>query len=274
MTLEEKNEALLALDNCRTDEGMIRLPEEPVDTAVFSVLKDAFHAVSVKYNRIKKVFITEDPAGAFHEAKAWLTAQPAEGEAPATGNAPKNPPKEAVVKAIEVKSATLIDQMFCNYKYKHTVGPNTTNTVTTKSEVPVHHDLVNLFRKLDAHLALICEEVDVKMIGPDINDIYHEPTADKIAKFEVTSFAVDGPLEALTFILSGLKELSTGDSIKLETPKIAINADYPFAVELSSTLQDLINEVEQYMQGKQSESPQLEMEFENNNEDSLVELGV
>lgn len=167
---------------------------------------------------------------------------------------------EKKAKPIEVKSAELVDQMFCNYKYKHTVGPNTTNSVATKSEVPVHHDLVHRFRQLDAHLAVICEEVDPALIG-DINDIDHDPTSDKISKFEVTKFTVDGPIESLTLVLSGLKELSTGDSIKLETPKINVDGSYPFAQELSSTLIDLISEVEQYMQGKQSENNQLELEF-------------
>jgi hypothetical protein len=142
--------------------------------------------------------------------------------------------------------------------------------VATKSEVPVHHDLVAAFRRLDAHLALICEEVDVALIG-DINDIDHAPTADRILKFEVTKFALDGTPESLTVILSGLKELSTGEAIKLETPKIAVDSSYPFAVELSSTIHDCIYEVEQYMQGlKQAEKTQLEIEFAGGS-DSFVE---
>lgn len=177
-------------------------------------------------------------------------------------------PARKQTSSIEIKSAELVDQMFCNYKYKHTVGPNTTNTVTTKSEVPVHHDLVAAFRRLDPHLAVICEEVDPAVIG-DINDIDHQTTADRIEKFEVTKFTVDGPAESMTLVLAGLKELSTGESIKLETPKINIDGSYPFADELASTIQDCLSEVHEYMHGKQAESNQLEIEFAPH--DSLVE---
>lgn len=167
------------------------------------------------------------------------------------------------IKVIEIKSAELVDQMFCNYKYKQTVGPNTTNTVSIKSEVPVHPDLVKGFRKLDAHLALICEEVDKALIG-DINDIDHPPTRDKIQKFTVTRFQLDGDENNLQVVLSGLKELTTGDAIKLETPKIVVNNEYPFAVELSSTIEDCLTEVTEYMNGtKQAARNQLQMEFEN-----------
>jgi hypothetical protein len=174
-------------------------------------------------------------------------------------------------KTINIRSAELVDQMFCNYKYKHNVGPNTTNTVSTKSEVPVHPDMVMGFRKLDAHLALICEEVDASLIG-DINDIDHQPTSDKISKFTVTKFSLDGGDAALSVVLSGTKELSTGEAIKLETPKIFIDDSYPFATELGGTIQDCVAEVEEYMKGKQADDPQQELPF--GEVDKLVEEGV
>jgi len=169
--------------------------------------------------------------------------------------------EKAKRKSIVITAAELVDQMFCNYKYEHSVGPNTVNKVTTKSEVPVHSDLVVAFRNLDAHLAVICEEVNPALIG-DINDIDHEPTAEAVQKFLVTHFIVDGSDDARSIVLKGTKDLSTGESIKLETPKIILDDSYPFATELSSTLQDLLREVEDYMKGtKQAENPQAELPF-------------
>lgn len=172
-------------------------------------------------------------------------------------------------KPIDIRSAELVDQMFCKYKYTLVVAPNTVDTISRNSELPVHHDLVGAFRKLDAHFALICEEVEADKIG-DINDIDHQPTADKIEKFTVTKFSLDGDADSLSVVLIGLKELSTGEQIKMETPKKRVDGSYPFAVELSSTIDDCVTEVELYMQGvKQAETPQLAIEFEQHN--SFVE---
>jgi hypothetical protein len=180
--------------------------------------------------------------------------------------------EKAKRKGIVITAAELVDQMFCNYKYEHSVGPNTINKVSTKSEVPVHSDLVIAFRSLDAHLALICEEVDKDLIG-DINDIDHEPTSEKISQFTVTHFILDGTDEARSVVLKGTKTLTTDEDIKLETPKIILDDSYPFATELSSTIQDCVKEVEEYMKGnKQAENPQPELPFsDGTEEEKLVE---
>jgi hypothetical protein len=169
-------------------------------------------------------------------------------------------------KPIEIRAGELVDQMFCNYKYDHTIAPNTTNSVSTKSEMPVHPDLVHAFRKLDAHLAVICEEVEQNDFA-DINNITGQDSAyDRIRIFTVTSFQLSGFDDATSIVLSGLKELSTGESIKLQTPKISLDDSYPFAIELTSCLHDLVFEIEEYMKGnKKAESPQQELPFDEEN---------
>lgn len=164
-------------------------------------------------------------------------------------------------KTIEVTGADLVDQMFCNYKYKHTVGPNTVNSVSTKSELPVHSDLVLAFRKLDPHLAVICEEVAPSAIKSIEFIPAIDPVSDIIRKFLVTSFRLDGTDDNMKVVLAGTKALSSGEVIKLETPKVALDASYPFATELTSTIQDLVSEVEQYMKGKKADEPQQELPF-------------
>jgi hypothetical protein len=171
--------------------------------------------------------------------------------------------RERARKAIDIRAAELKDQMFCKYRYLHNVGKGATNKINTDSEVPVHPDLVACFRRLDAHLAVVCEEVASDSVT-DIDKAPHSPddqVCDEIKKFQVTSFRLDGVEDAMSVVLSGTKELSTGEYIKLETPKISIDESYPFAMELSSTLQDAVSEIEQYMKGKQAESPQPELPF-------------
>lgn len=171
-------------------------------------------------------------------------------------------------KPIEIRSATLRDGMFCNYSYDHTVAANTTNEATYKSHVPIHDDLRGVFRKLHAHLAVICEEITFQEVG-DIDNLPYgddHPLNLKIAAFTVSSFRLDGKEEKEGVVLIGQKKLSTGDSLKLEAPKIKWNSGYHFINELRVAVEDCIGEVEQYMNGKQAPPAQQELDFENENE--------
>lgn len=170
--------------------------------------------------------------------------------------------QQAPAKTIEITAASLVDQMFCNYKYKRRVAPATFDKVAIKSEVPVHPDLVKCFRRLDTHLAVICEEVSALAID-DIEDIGSEELREKVSKFLATDVVINNSGEVYVLVIKGTKELSTKDCITLETPKVVVDNDYPFAQELTDTIIDLISEVELYMRGeKQAEASQLEMEFE------------
>ncbi|OLY92477.1 hypothetical protein SAMN05444008_102407 [Cnuella takakiae] len=168
-------------------------------------------------------------------------------------------------KAIEVRGATLKD-LFCNYSYNHKLAPGTVNTVSTKSQVPVHDDLKAAFRKLDAHLAVICEEIPADAISnmddllPYDEDVHATGSIEhKVSMFTVNSFRLEGDSDNQSVILVGEKQLTTGDFVKLETPKTHLDSSYPFAHELNIALIDLVGEVEEYMQGKQAPPVQQEL---------------
>lgn len=186
--------------------------------------------------------------------------------------------KDLEPKQIEIKSGTLKDNMFCHYGYDHTVAINTTDSVTRKSQIPVHDDLKAAFRDLNVHLAIVCEEIHPDDIGdidhlpeldpdPDMTEEDQDPMAVKLSRFTVSSFKVVGNGENEGVILTGQKRLSTNDYVKLETPVTKWQSDYAFVNELHVAVFNTVEEIEQYMNGKQAPQRQTEMNFGDGNED-------
>lgn len=76
MTQDLKDKALDLLARCTVDGKKVRLPEEEIDTEVWTVVKDAMKEASAQFNKRSKVFVCEnDPTEALTEAKAWLQSQ-------------------------------------------------------------------------------------------------------------------------------------------------------------------------------------------------------
>lgn len=141
-----------------------------------------------------------------------------------------------------------------------------------KNEDPrfVHDDLKNAFKKLNAHMAVICEEVSLTA-NKDIEDIVdYDPDEHaeksleyKLSRFHCTGFKVKGKADGKGVVLVGYKLLSTDKSVSLETPKITYgDADYKFVEELFSALYAAITEVDLYRTGKAAPTfVQSEMDF-------------
>jgi hypothetical protein len=162
--------------------------------------------------------------------------------------------------SIEITGGT-ISGIFCNYAYAHKVSEHTTNKANITSQVPAHNDLKEAFKKLNPHLAIICEEVDANAV-PDIDDLPamkedtedkdQDPLALKLSKFTVIDFKVSGEGDNAGITLTGYKRLSTGDEVKLTTPKIKWLSEYLFINELRIVSDDLCQEIDLYRRGKQA----------------------
>jgi hypothetical protein len=146
---------------------------------------------------------------------------------------------------------------FCNYSYEIASGITKGDELNRKGSLIVHDDMRNAMKKLHAHLAVICEEVD----GAKIRDIetieeYDEENHKdngieyKISRFSVDSFTIKGTGENLSVVLSGSKRLSTDDYVALTSPKTELDGDYKFVHELRAAIDDCVFEVEEYMNGK------------------------
>lgn len=171
-------------------------------------------------------------------------------------------------KSLEIKGAKVKDD-FCNYTYELTRGVTAGDSISRNGASVIHDDMKAAFKKLNVHLAVICEEVDTKLIR-DVDDIEEYDDAvhkansieAKASKFRVSAFRLDGTGENESVLLIGTKKLSTGDDVELKTPKVKWEGEYSFINELRVAVDDAKFEVEEYMNGKTAPRlVQQEMEF-------------
>lgn len=160
---------------------------------------------------------------------------------------------------IRIKSGQLKDD-YCNYSYEHKVALGVVNKYAVKSQVKFHPDLKAAFDKFNAHLAVICEEVSPKDIRDiDTGEGTKQATTDKLKTFSVDAFQLSGD----AIILIGEKLLTTGESVKLETPEIGLEGNYEFSDELYNSILDLLDEILAYHGGeKKAPDPQQEIQFQ------------
>lgn len=177
---------------------------------------------------------------------------------------------DEVVKTIEIRGAKIKDD-FCNYTYELKTGPTAGDALNRSGASIIHEDLKAAFKKLNPHLAVICEEVDSNKINDiadyEALDLMGDYRANSIEKkmlsFFVTQFLIEGSGKNESVTLIGFKRLSTGDDLQLKTPKIKWAGVYQFVDELRATIDVCIAEVEEYMNGKTApKMVQQAMEFE------------
>lgn len=96
----------------------------------------------------------------------------------------------------------------------------------------------------------------------------------KLKDFAVTGFSLSGEGDDEKVVLEGkIMEEDKGMPVKTLKIKLYGNDDYPFSGNLVEDLAVVIDEVEQFLEGNFSKSPQTEIEFEEEDEDELLEEG-
>lgn len=173
--------------------------------------------------------------------------------------------KGADDKTIVIKGAALTD-IFCHYSYDHTVAPGIVNSNKVKSAVPVHDDLKAKFRALRDHLAAICEELTEDQMHNLQTGHFHPEMSEA---FSVSAFKIVGTGDSEGVVLIGEKKLSTGESVKLETPTTKWESNYSCVNELRIAIGDCIAEVEEYMNGKQAPAYVQQDLFDEENEEAV-----
>lgn len=160
----------------------------------------------------------------------------------------------------------------------HESGP-VVNKLTQNDGHRVHPDLMQSFKKLNPHLALICEQVrkagstlkknKVKISASvngneeiDITDVFgiHPEDIMILQTIKLTGFSLNDGGEGVTLI--GQRKLASGMVLNLVSPFIKFDEHQDES--LYPAIQDAISEVLQYLDGKYSEEVdenQLEMEF-------------
>lgn len=128
------------------------------------------------------------------------------------------------------------------------------NEVVKKCQYLAHIDLVNAFEKLHPHIKDICE-----MDG-------------QTEEFHVSGFTLADGAEGDGVILTGSKKLSTGKVLNLNTPVVEFyGGDYPASEELSTAIDNCIDEVKEYLNGKCAVK-QIELNFDASDEESEIQI--
>jgi len=161
---------------------------------------------------------------------------------------------------IQIKAASLKAD-FCHYTYEFETefknGITSSDKINRQGSLIIHDDMRRCFKRLNSHLAIICEEInadsinDIETIEDYNTDIHKEGSLEhQVSHFYVSSFTTSGIGENESVVLQGSKRLSTGDYVELKSPKTSWDGNYLFINELRVAIDDLKSEVEQYMNGK------------------------
>ena len=164
---------------------------------------------------------------------------------------------DQVEKEVEIKSASIKDAL-CNYSYELLVGKMKGHGLSRKGTHIVHDDLQDAFSKFDVFLAHLDDAFTGNDNATELSFLEEEP---ETASYFVSSFKITGVEENKALIISGTKEVNNG-TISFDAPKVKLNGGYLYLTQLTEVLDNVIKEVEFYMNGKVAPQPeQMHMDF-------------
>lgn len=162
-----------------------------------------------------------------------------------------------VQKDVEIKSASLKDAL-CNYSYELLIGKMKGDSISRKGTHIVHDDLQEAFAKFDVFLAHLDDAFTGNDNSTELSFLEGET---ETQSYSVYSFKITGVEENKSLIISGSKEVSNG-TITFDAPKVKLNGGYLYLTQLTEVLDNVIKEVEFYMNGKVAPQPeQMHMDF-------------
>lgn len=175
---------------------------------------------------------------------------------------------------IEIKNAQITGSIFLMWEYTQTDEGRKTN-IKAKADSPIHEDLRLAFDKLVPHFVLLTEmkkkpevvkNIDLKMMDEEL-----------LSKFKAKGFSLDEKNGETSIKISGMKFLVSGKAVSFETPSTRRETKddgYEFFEELVQCIEDLKDEILEYMNGKESERVQVSMEFGDEADDFEPETEV
>lgn len=165
---------------------------------------------------------------------------------------------------IEIVKAKITKELTLETIYNEHVSDEIINEVTKKCDNIVHQDLQNAFDALKPHLALICDLRDGIKLNPD----HWEP--EQLSDIEVTGFTLGGDGDHAGVTLIGKKKIGSR-VLNLVAPFVKYfddNDPYKYSDDLSALVNDCINEVQLYLDGKVAIGhPQFDFDSNKNGEE-------
>lgn len=163
---------------------------------------------------------------------------------------------------LHINGAEIRSKMFLKYNYEeHRAGRKT--VLTANCDAPIHEDLKDAFQKLIPHFLLLTEMKNKPEVVKKI-DLDLPIDEDLLKKFYIKSFSVEEKNGEQHVQISGMKHLNTGKSISFSTNKTGPGTkdnSYEFYDQLIEAVENLQEEVMEYIEGKQAERAQAAIEF-------------
>lgn len=161
---------------------------------------------------------------------------------------------------VEIKGASINDAL-CNYSYELLKGSTKGDTISHKGAHIIHDDLQICFDRLSVFLAHLDDAYTGNKDTTPLKELESEIETEN---YHVTGFKLSGVEENKSVTLSGYKIVTNG-IIKFETPKIKYSSLYLYLSQLKERIQQALDEVESYRNGKtapQDDPNQTHMSFE------------
>jgi hypothetical protein len=185
--------------------------------------------------------------------------------------------------SITIKKAKIKNELFLEVEYSEKLNDGT-NTVKKECTAPVHDDLKLAFKRLNVHLALLCEQVYIatgkagieiqKGIGEEIawqmdpnNDFtFSQPSWNIIRGMYCSGFTIGGSGESEGVTLIGYRLLGNDKVLNLTSPFQRWGDSYEFDSKLGEIIEACKHETYQYLfNDKHKPNAQLSM-FDEDNE--------
>lgn len=173
-------------------------------------------------------------------------------------------------KEVEIKSASLKDAL-CNYSYELLTGKTAGDGLNRKGMHFIHDDLVEAFNKFKVFAAHLDDAFTGNDNSTELKTLENEP---EVENYLVSGFKISGVEENRSLILGVTKYVSNG-YFSYDSPKVKLNGNYLYIIQLAECLENAIKEVELYMNGKSApQAEQTHMEFESDQDDAFESAKV
>ena len=160
---------------------------------------------------------------------------------------------------IKINSAEIRSGMFLKWNYEE-IKPERRTSFSCNADGPIQEELKEAFQKLLPHFLLLTEMKGRKEVIESL-DLGNELPEEITNKYKVTSFATKDKNGDIHVEMKGVKHLNIGKTIGIPGPIVRPTDEYEFYSEMIEVVEEIKNHILDYMDGKQSERVQVEMEF-------------
>lgn len=156
----------------------------------------------------------------------------------------------ATVSGVRIKKVKLDKHRTLEVTYNEVKTDGSFDVIARTCQQIVHEDLFNAFKNLIPHMIILCDLRDVmtegrsnKLLSPESYQL------DNFENFTIGSFSIGGVDDHEGVTISGSK-FKDEKFINFNTPFTKWTDDYAFVNELAATVENIIEEVKLYLNGK------------------------